>query len=118
MRRAIMVAAVVSVAAIGCASARPPTARIASTQAAIRSAEEIGAPSIPRAALHLKYARDQVAQANGLMREGEVERAEEVLIRAQIDAELALVLARQHVAEAEAGKANEEVMALRLKAQQ
>ena len=49
--------------AVACGpSMQPPTDRLASTDAAIRSARELGAQSDPQAALHLKLADEQIAQ--------------------------------------------------------
>jgi hypothetical protein len=86
---------------IGCGSSmQPATDRLASTDAAIRSARELGAEQDPQAALHLKLADEQVAQARHLMREGENKRADFVLQRASSDAELAVVLTREKNAKA------------------
>ncbi|NUP12777.1 MAG: DUF4398 domain-containing protein [Polyangiaceae bacterium] len=78
----------------GCASTLPAE-RVAAPRAAIRAAEEMGAYNVPRASLHLKLAKDQVAQADALIRDDEQERAAWVLTRADADAELALLLARE-----------------------
>ena len=75
------------------------------SRAAIRAAQEVGADEVPRAALHLRYARDQFAQAQELGEDGEGERAALVLRRAEADAELAIALARAHGAEEEADAA-------------
>jgi len=82
-------------AAVACASAPQPTERLASTQAAVRAAQEVGAKDVPQAQLHAQLAEEQVQQANKLIGEGENERAEQILRRAQADAELAVALARE-----------------------
>lgn len=82
-------------AAIACAGAPQPTERLASAQAAVRAAKEVGAKDVPQAALHAQLAEEQVQQANKLIEEGENERADTVLRRAQADAELAVALARE-----------------------
>jgi hypothetical protein len=81
--------------ALACASGPQPTERLASTQAAVRAAKEVGAKDVPQAQLHTQLAEEQVQQANKLIKDGENERADQVLRRAQADAELAVALARE-----------------------
>jgi hypothetical protein len=102
-----------AVAALGCGGAPKPEARIASSQGAIRGAEEAGAQSVPQATLHLKLAQEQRQQALELIKEGENHRAELLLARAEADAELAVALSREATAKAEAEKAAEEVETLK-----
>lgn len=78
-------------------------------QSAIRAAEVGGAEEIPKGKLHLKYARDQIAEATALMEEKEYEKAELVLSRAEIDAQYALALAQHAEAAAEAEKILEKI---------
>lgn len=94
------------VAACG-SSTQPPTDRLASTDAAIRSARELGAQSDPQAALHLKLADEQVAQARTLMKDGENKRADLVLQRASSDAELAVMMTKERNAKSEADQARQ-----------
>jgi hypothetical protein len=103
----------VALGVAGCASAPAPTARMASSQATIRAAEAVGAERVPRAALHLKYARDQVAEAQTLIRADENERAAAVLQRAEADAELALALTKEAQMRGEAQRAVAEASAAR-----
>ena len=84
--------------AAGCASHPPPTDHLASAIAATRGAEEAGAPRVPRAALQLKLAQEQIAQARAMMEDGENERADFMTLRAYNDAELALAMAREDAA--------------------
>lgn len=89
-----------TLAAVGCGSVPPPTERIASAEAALRGASEVGASQVPRAALHLKLAEEQIDKAKRYIQDGYNQRAELALRRAQADAELALALAReQHITE-------------------
>jgi hypothetical protein len=81
---------------LGCASAPAPTERLTNSEAAIRGALEVEANTIPRAALHLKLAQEQVDKAKRYMEAEDNERAELALRRAQADAELAIALAREH----------------------
>jgi hypothetical protein len=98
--------------ALGCGGAPRPEARIATSQGAIRGAEEAGAQTVPQAALHLKLAEEQREQALELIKSGENHRAELLLARAEADAELALALARAATAAAEAEKTDEELEAI------
>ena len=98
--------------ALGCGSSPVPVEKMASSEAAIRAAREMGAPDEPKAALHLRLAQEALDQAKALSKEGDNERAETVLMRAQSDAELALTLAREKKSKAEAEKALEQVRAL------
>ncbi len=75
-------ATVLVVAALGCGGAPKPEARIASSQGAIRGAEEAGARGVPQATLHLQLAEEQRGQALELIKNGENHRAELLLARA------------------------------------
>lgn len=94
---------------LGCgASAPPPTQQMADTQAAARSATELGAGAEPRAQLHLKLAEEQMSQAKSAMKDDENERAESLLLRAKADAELAVALMHEHDAKETSTKATEQ----------
>lgn len=98
---------------VGCGGAAVPHDKLASAQASIRAAEEIGAKNQPQAELHLKLARDQVAHARALIADDENERARLVLMRAEADAELALSLAKEASLQNEARQAVEQVRMIR-----
>jgi len=100
-------------ALLGCAAAPVPAERLASAEAGIRAASEVGAERVPQAALHLKLARDQLEVAKGMVESGDRDRASLVFGRAQADAELALTLAREDAARAEAAAVVAQVKALR-----
>jgi hypothetical protein len=85
---------------------------MADAMSAERSAEEVGANTNPEGQLHLKLAQEQIAQAKGLMANGENKRAEYTLVRAKGDAELALALARAANAKVEAQQAIDKANAL------
>jgi hypothetical protein len=110
---AVVSSAVGIVGVIGCASSPVPNARVASSEGAIRAAQETGSGKVPRAALHLKLAEEQLQAAKGLIREGDNDRAEYVLMRAQADAELAIALSHVAVSNAQAGTAVDEARAVR-----
>jgi hypothetical protein len=78
-----------------CGGAAVPHAQMTTAEASVRAAEVGGAPSVPKAELHLKHARDQVELAKRLIEDGENERALYVLKRAEADAELALALSEE-----------------------
>ena len=85
--------------AAACGGSPVPAHQMATSQAAIRAADELGAENHPQAALHLKMARDREARAEKLSREGDNESAKALLEEAQVDAEFALVIARKQQAE-------------------
>lgn len=99
--------------AAGCASLPAPTGRVASSEAAARSAREVGAERVPQAALELRLAEEQIAKAKELMANGDNERADLMLQRAQADAELALSLAREDQARNDAAQVVAQVTQLR-----
>lgn len=109
---------VFAVAALGCGGAPRPEARIASSQGAIRGAEEAGAAGVPQAKLHLQLAQEQRQQALELVKDDNNHRADLLLARAEADAELAVALAREATAKAEAEKAAEDAEALKQRAAQ
>ena len=92
-----------------CASSPVPAERLAKSTAAIRSAHEVGAERVPNAAMHLKVANEELDLAKRLITDGDNRRAEYVLLRAQVDADVALQLAREDQARADAQKTIDEV---------
>ena len=95
---------------VACGSSLPPPSdKLASAEAAARSARELGAEREPKAALHLRLATEQIDQAKKLMADGDNKRADLVLQRASSDAELAVMLAKENTARGEAEKAQERV---------
>jgi len=89
------VVGIVGIGLVACASSPPPHEREASSAAAIRAANEVGASQVPQAALHLKLAQEQLERARAQMKNGDNEEAAYTLLRAQADAELALAIARE-----------------------
>jgi hypothetical protein len=95
---------------VACGGGYPePRNQLTASESAIRAAEVAGAQNSPQSALHLKRAREQVDNGKGLIQEGENERAEWVLRRAQSDADLALSLAHEEVQRKKAAEAKEEL---------
>jgi hypothetical protein len=91
---------------------------MASSEGAIRGAEEAGAQSVPAATLHLKLAEEQRELALALVKDDKNHRAEYMLARSEADAELAVALARAARAQAEATRATEQAQNLKSKAGQ
>ena len=81
------------IGALGCAHTPAPNDQLANSQAAIRGAEEAGAMANPQAALQVKLAEEELAQARKLVEKGDNQRAEDRALRASNDAELARVIA-------------------------
>lgn len=88
----------------GCAtSTSVPKERIAASEAAVRTAEQMKqlAPATPEAEHHLKLAKEELRTAHDELEEGNKRRAEMMFIRARTDAELAQALAMTTKAESE-----------------
>ena len=85
----------------GCA-AGVSNERIVATNSSIRAAEELGAPKVPQASLHLQLAKEENEHAQKFIKDGDRRSAEGLLLRAQADAELALALAREAPMQTEA----------------
>jgi hypothetical protein len=96
----VVLLATATALSVACASHPPPTDHMASAIAAVRGAQVAVARAgqVPEAALQLKLAEEQVAQARQMIERGDNERADYMTLRAYNDAELALALARQHQA--------------------
>jgi len=105
-------AAAVVIAALAAGCARAPLHSEASTSG-IRAAEEVGATKVPRAALHLQLAKEELDKARGLSASGEKDEASSMLLRSEADAELAVALSREASEESEAQAALERVRQLR-----
>ncbi len=98
-----------AVLAAACSSSHPLPANYAPTEAAISAADAVGAQNQPRAALHLKMARDQVVQAQALSQQGKEREASLMLERTSTDAEMALMVSGETTARNEAAAAKREV---------
>lgn len=89
--------------AAGCSTS--PALRTDSSSSAIRAAEEVGASAVPRAALHLQLAKEGLVRAEELSERGKKDQAASQLLRAEADAELAILLAREQDEKTEAAQA-------------
>ena len=107
IERSIGIGVVVVAAALGagCGGSEVPVKQLADTEASIRAARELGAEDTPKAALQLKIAQDGLQRAQKLNEDGEGEQARAVLEEAHVDAELAVLLAKQEKMEASASQA-------------
>lgn len=111
IRFMVFAAAIVATTIVaGCSSA--PLRTEASTSG-IRAAEEAGAANVPQASLHLQLAREELAKARELSEKGERDKAASMLLRAEADADLALVLSRGDAEKTEANEAVARVRKLR-----
>jgi hypothetical protein len=99
----------VSALTVACGGSPTPIRSLAETRAAVRSAEEMGARAVPRAALHLKLAQDQLGAAEREIADGDGDDARPLLLRARADAELALAYARSEHTRREALEARRKV---------
>lgn len=107
-------ASVVAAASLAaCAHGTPPHAEVANLHAAISAVEAQKPNEAPQVDLHLQLARENMARAEKLMEAGKNDEARYVLLRAQSDAELALVMAKEVSAEQQAQSALDKVRALR-----
>jgi hypothetical protein len=104
--------AIAVLALSGCSAFVIPPKQLESNEASIRSAEELGAASVPKARLHLEMAKDQTVDAKRLAAAGD-DRATLVLERAQSDAELALSIAREASVHADAVAAADQLQLVR-----
>lgn len=100
-----------------CGGAAVPQESLTAAKASIAGAEVGGAASEPKAALHLKLAKEQVAKAESLISDGDNEEAARVIDRAQADADLALSLAKEANSIKEAQDTKDQLDKLRKKAQ-
>jgi hypothetical protein len=98
--------------ASACASRGELPVNYAPTQAAISAADAVGAKNEPRAALHLKMAKDQLVRAESYAREGDEHEAALMLDRARTDAEAALMITRELEARNQAERVKRDVDAL------
>jgi hypothetical protein len=111
--RATLLCAGVVLLSSACASSQAPHGELATSQATLKAAEELRAGEVPKAALHLQMARENTEKAQKLIEKNNHEEARFALMRAQSDAELALILAKEASAQKDAQAALEKVRTLR-----
>jgi hypothetical protein len=108
-RRTTILATAILIA--GCSTARPPTAKLATADVAIREAEEADAARY--APLEMRLAREKLEKARRATDDDEHERARRLSEQAFVDAELAEAKADAEKARAKTEHARESVEALR-----
>jgi hypothetical protein len=96
-----------------CGGAAVPQETLTAAKASVAGAEVGGAAAEPKAALHLKLAKEQLAKAEALIADGDNEEAARVIDRAQADADLALSLAKEATAKKEATETGEQLERLK-----
>ncbi len=101
----------------GCGGAAVPQESLSAAQAAVKGAEVAGAQEDPRAALYLKLAREEVEKAKALIANDDNEEAARLIDRAQADADLALVMAKEARAKKDAAETREQVDELKRRMQ-
>lgn len=102
---------------VACATAPKPTEQVAESEAAMRSAQEVGAAQVPQAALELQLAEEELTKAKELMKDDKNEEARQMVMRSRVDAELALALTRQSQAQGDARGAQDQLKAVQEKVQ-
>lgn len=99
MRRSNVTAAPGMIASVSlfvaCASSPPPADRMASTEASVQAARDLGADRVPSAEAELRLAMDEIQRARELAKNDENDLADSMLQRAAADAELAIALATE-----------------------
>lgn len=94
---------------IGCGGAAIPQEQLSTAQAAVKGAEVAGAAEDPQSALYLKLSREEIEHAKALIADDENEDAARIIARAQADADLAIVMAKEARMKKEAAEAREQV---------
>lgn len=111
---AVALAAIALTTGAACVTtAEAPVERLVNSQSKVRAAEEIGAGQSPRAAFHLRLAKEQLADAKRMMNAGRNAEADILLQKAAADAELSMALTKQVIALRQAERVKREVAALR-----
>jgi outer membrane murein-binding lipoprotein Lpp len=105
MTKYTLLSASLAVVLGGCASYAAPNDHLATSMASLRAAQEVGAERDPQAALHVRLAQEEVNRAKQLIADGDNERADYETMRANADAQLAVMLMRGNAAQAKAQEA-------------
>lgn len=96
-----------------CGGVAVPQEQLSAAQASAKGAEVGGAAEDPKAALYLKLSHEGIAKAKALIADGDNEEAVRVIDRAQADADLADVLAKESRAKKAVAEAKEQVADLK-----
>jgi hypothetical protein len=98
--------------AIGCGGYNIPTSHVQAAPASISSAEQAGAGSTPGASERLVLAKHELATANHMAKHGDKRGADLMYLRADADAQLALVTAQDHAVYSEAQQLDQQIKQL------
>jgi hypothetical protein len=96
MKMSRLATALMAILGAACASFPAPYDKLATSEAAVKSATEMGAKDVPQAANYLELAQNELDQGKGLIRKGENRDARDMLLRSHADADLALAAAREN----------------------
>jgi hypothetical protein len=107
MRIATIALLAVLTAACG-SSFPPPNDEYSAAKTDVGRAESGGAPSVPDAKLHLQLAEEDLQKAKSLI-DQDNKRAGDLIAVARVEAQLALSLAKQQIAEEQARKAQSDL---------
>jgi hypothetical protein len=90
-------AALMAILGTACASTFPaPYDKLATSEAAVKSATDMGAKDVPQAASYLEMAQNELDQGKGLIRKGDNRDARDALLKSQADADVATAAAREN----------------------
>jgi len=96
-----MTLALIAFGAVACGGSYPkPNDELVASEAAVHSAEAVGATAQPQAQLYVKLAQEEIQRGRLEMSRGDNERAAYSLLRAKADADLALEMTRANNAKA------------------
>lgn len=95
MKRLCLAMPMYAVLLVACGGAAVPQEALTAAKASVQGAEVAGAAAEPKAALHLKLAKEQLTKAEALIEDGDNEEATSQVDRAQADADLAMSLAKE-----------------------
>lgn len=102
--RFAMIALLPAVVAACGSSFPPPNDEYSAAQVDVGRAESGGAPSVPDAKLHLQLAHEDLTKAKGMI-DQDNRHAADLIAVARVEAQLALSLAKQQLAEDQAKQA-------------
>lgn len=108
--RYVMIAGILLLAmAVASCGSSPPVLVTESSTSAIRAAQEAGADNVPKASLHLQLAKEELVLAEEFAAQGHTAQAKSQLLRAEADAELAILLSHEQADKSAANEAMERV---------
>jgi hypothetical protein len=108
-----VLAALAAIGCFACSGGTVPVRQVADAEAAYRAAQTADAERVPQASLHLQLAREQMARAQQLIAAKHYEPAQDALLRAKIDAELASALVQRDTTMRQAKSATAQLSRIR-----